>query len=256
EAGDTGRRLVAVDGLFSMEGDVADLERIVPVCEEEEADVYVDEAHAIGVLGERGAGACEVFAVEDRVQIRTGTLSKALASQGGFVAASADVIDHIRFHARAMLFTASTPPAAVASALASVRFCRTGERAERAAVLLDNARYLRRGLYELGYDVMPALATEERGEVITPIVRIGVGDSATTLRMWRALYEAGVYVHAALYPAVPPAQAMLRATVIHGHTREHLDQALTAFEAARRILAGEDNGRVREPAGSVSAARA
>ena len=223
-AGDDSSRLVAVDGIYSMEGDIADLGSIAGLCEAEATDLYVDEAHAVGVLGRRGVGACELHGVEDRVQIRTGTLSKALVSQGGFVVGSSDVIDFIRFNARAMLFTAAAPPAAVASALASVRFCQTAERRERAAEVLANAAYFCAGLRQLGYDVPTA------EEVMTPIIRIAVGDSQRALAWWRSLYEAGVYVHAALYPAVPASRAMLRATVIYGHTREHIDRALGEFE--------------------------
>lgn len=227
-AGDTRARLVAVDGIYSMEGDVAQLGPIADACEDYDADLYVDEAHAVGVLGARGAGACEVHEVEQRVQLRTGTLSKALVSQGGFAAGSAEIVDFIRFHARAALFTAAAPPAAVACALAAVRFCQTEERAERAGQVLEQAALLRRGLRELGFSVP---RTEDVG---TPIVRIGVGNSKRALAWWRQLYEEGIYVHAALYPAVPASRAMLRATVIHGHTREHVDRALEAFARLRQ----------------------
>src|ERR687887_1188176 len=145
-ASDGSGTLVVVDGVFSMEGDVCNLPPIVELCKRFGARLMVDEAHGVGVLGARGAGACEAFGLEDEVDLRMGTFSKSLASCGGFIAGPADVIDFLRIQSRAFLFTAAAVPAAVGAALAAVRICRSPEGPELFARLLDNARYLNRGL--------------------------------------------------------------------------------------------------------------
>jgi 8-amino-7-oxononanoate synthase len=221
--------MVIADGIYSMEGDVTDLTSIAEVCERHGVRLYVDEAHAVGVLGENGTGASEVFGVAERVDLRMGTMSKALASMGGFIAGPHEVIEYIRFHSRAMLFTASPVPAAAGAALAAVRFCRTAERLERAEEVLENARYLRRGLTELGFDVPVPSRTRDGREVMTPIVKVAIGDGDLTHALWKKLYHDGIYVHAAAYPSVPQGGALLRLTAIHGHTRQHLDRVLDAF---------------------------
>src|ERR687891_64463 len=152
-AGDGGGTLVVVDGVFSMEGDVAPLPEIVELCERHGARLMVDEAHAVGVLGENGTGSCELFGLEDRVDLRMGTFSKSLASCGGFIVGPGDVIEYLRIAARAFLFTAAAVPAAVGAALEAVRICRP-EGAPLYAKVLDNAAYLHRGLSELGLRVV------------------------------------------------------------------------------------------------------
>src|ERR671936_79931 len=153
-AEDGGGVLVVVDGVFSMEGDVAPLPQIVELCRAHGARLMVDEAHGAGVLGARGAGTAELFGVEDRVDLRMGTFSKSLASCGGFIAGSHEVIDFLRISARAFLFTAAAVPAAVAAALEAVRICRSPDGPELFARVLDNARHLHAGLRELGYRVV------------------------------------------------------------------------------------------------------
>jgi 8-amino-7-oxononanoate synthase len=234
--GDGGATLVVVDGVFSMEGDVSDLTQVTELCRRHGARLMVDEAHGVGVLGARGAGACELFGVEDAVDLRMGTFSKSLASCGGFIAGPADVIDAMRVAARPFLFTAAGVPAAVAAALAAVRVCRSPEGAERMARVLDNARYLHAGLRDLGFDVGEAHPLPGGGDVLTPIIPIRIGDDIAASCLWKVLYEHGVYANVALYPAVPRGAACLRTSVMATHEREHLDRALLAFEAGREML--------------------
>src|SRR6476620_6975336 len=166
---DGGGVLVVVDGVFSMEGDVADLPRIVELCKAHGARLMVDEAHAAGVLGARGAGTSEHFGVEGDVDLRMGTFSKSLASCGGFIAGPAEVIDYLRISSRAFLFTASGVPAAVGAALAALKIVRSPEGPELFARVLDNARYLGDGLRALGFRVV-----DPKGAV-TPVVPVVVG---------------------------------------------------------------------------------
>src|SRR6187200_3125808 len=169
-AEDGGGTLVVVDGVYSMEGDLCDLPAIVDLCERHGARLMVDEAHGVGVLGARGAGACELFGLEDRVDLRMGTFSKSLASCGGFIAGPAEVIDYLRIASRPFLFTAAAVPAATAAALEAVRICRSDEGPELFRRVLDNAAYLHAGLKDLGYRVVEPSVLGDGTEVITPIV--------------------------------------------------------------------------------------
>jgi 8-amino-7-oxononanoate synthase len=227
-AGDGGGVLVVVDGVFSMEGDIAPLPEIVELCERHGARLMVDEAHAVGVLGERGAGTCELFELEDRVDLRMGTFSKSLASCGGFIAGPAEVIEFLKFSSRAFMFTAAAVPAAVGAALEAVRICRTegGPMFER---LLDNAVYLHRGLSELGLRVVDPTRLPDGSDAITPIVPVVVGEDWQAALLWKALFDAGVYTNVALHPAVPPGGALLRTSLMATHERDHLDHALEIF---------------------------
>jgi 8-amino-7-oxononanoate synthase len=225
---DGGGILVVVDGVFSMEGDVADLPRIVELCKAYGARLMVDEAHAAGVLGARGAGTSEHFGVEAEVDLRMGTFSKSLASCGGFIAGSHEVIDFLRISSRAFLFTASAVPAAVGAALAALRVIRSDEGPALFARVLDNARYLRDRLRGLGFEVH-----DVGPPVTTPVVPVVVGDDWKAVLLWRALYDAGVYVNVALHPAVPPAGALLRTSVMATHDKGTLDRALEAFATVR-----------------------
>jgi 8-amino-7-oxononanoate synthase len=231
---DGGGVLVVVDGVFSMEGDVADLPRIVELCRAHGARLMVDEAHAAGVLGERGAGASELFGVEREVDLRMGTFSKSLASCGGFIAGSHEVIDFLRISSRAFLFTAAAVPAAVGAALAALRIVRSDEGPALFARVLDNARYLSDGLRRLGFEVV-----DDGQSITTPIVPVVVGDDWKAVLLWRALYDAGVYVNVALHPAVPPAGALLRTSVMATHDRPTLDRALAAFEDVKKAFESE-----------------
>jgi 8-amino-7-oxononanoate synthase len=230
-ADDGGGVLVVVDGVFSMEGDVAPLPEIVELCAKYGARLMVDEAHGVGVLGARGAGACEALDVEDRVDLRMGTFSKSLASCGGFIAGPAEVIDFLRIQSRAFMFTASAVPAAVGAALGALRVIRSDEGPELFARVLENAAYLRDGFEQLGYRTIET-------DRLTPIIPVLIGDDWQAVLMWRALYDAGVYVNVAIHPAVPPGGALLRTSVMATHQREHLDRALAMFEKVKPAAAG------------------
>jgi 8-amino-7-oxononanoate synthase len=227
-AGDGGGVLVVVDGVFSMEGDVCDLPAIVELCERHGARLMVDEAHAVGVLGERGAGTCELFGLEDRVDLRMGTFSKSLASCGGFITGPAEVVDYLRIASRPFIFTAAAVPAAVGAALGALRVIRSEGR-ELMNALLDNAAYLRRGFLDLGLQVVEPGTLTDGTEVVTPVVPVKVGEDWQAVLFWKALFDAGVYTNVAIHPAVPPNQALLRTSLMATHRREHLDRALEIF---------------------------
>ena len=232
-AGDGGGVLVVVDGVFSMEGDICDLPAIVERCRRHGARLMVDEAHALGVLGARGAGTCELFGLEDEVDLRMGTFSKSLASCGGFIAGSAEVVDYLRVTSRPFIFTASAVPAAVGAALGALRVIR----AEGPALmerLLENSAYLRRGYRDLGLRVVEPGTLPDGSEANTPVVPVVVGEDWQAVLLWKALFDAGVYTNVALHPAVPPQGALLRTSLMATHEREHLDRALGIFE---RVLA-------------------
>lgn len=232
-AGDPGGVLIVVDGVFSMEGDVAPLREIVELGGRYGARIMVDEAHGAGVLGARGAGAAELLGVEDRVDLRMGTFSKSLASCGGFLAGPTEVIEYLRIQSRSFLFTASAVPAAVGAALAALQIIRSEEGPRLMAKVLENARYWRDGLQELGLRVV-----ETPGDIVTPVIPVLVEDDWKAGLLWKALWDAGIFVNVAIHPAVPPGGALLRTSVMATHDTATLDDALrrvgevkTAFEA-------------------------
>jgi 8-amino-7-oxononanoate synthase len=250
---DGGGVLVAVDGVFSMEGDVAPLVEIVELCRGYGARLMVDEAHAAGVLGARGSGAAELLDVEDGVDLRMGTFSKSLAACGGFVAGPADVIDYLRISSRAFLFTASAVPAALGAALAALRIVRSPEGSRLLARVCENARYLAAGLEELGYRVLSGEPVRMGprpdapvAAVTTPIIPILVGDDWKAALLWRALYDRGVFTNCALHPAVPPAGALLRTSVMATHDRATLDRAIEVFAEVKRQFEHE-HGAIAAP---------
>ena len=236
---DGGGILVVVDGVFSMEGDVAPLPQVAELCERFGARLMVDEAHGAGVLGARGAGTAELMGVEDRCDLRMGTFSKSLASCGGFVAGTHEVIDFLRIQSRAFLFTAAGVPAAVGAALAALRIIRSEEGPELFARVLDNAVYLNRGLHEIGFHVVEPQPLPDGSTVVTPIVPVVVGDDWKAVFLWRQLYDAGVFVNVALHPAVPPGGALLRTSVMATHDRATLDLALQRFAAVKAAFEDE-----------------
>ncbi len=252
---DGGGVLVVVDGVFSMEGDVAPLLEICALCERYGARLMVDEAHGAGVLGARGAGTAELLGVEERVDLRMGTFSKSLASCGGFIAGPADVIDYLRVSSRPFLFTASGVPAALGAALAALRVMRSPEGAQLLERVLANAWRLRDGLHELGFAVVspqplpqrpsvqaaPGVRADADGRptIVTPIVPLLVCDDWKAALLWRALYDAGVFVNTALHPAVPPGGALLRTSVMATHDAATIERALGAFERVKSAFEAE-----------------
>jgi 8-amino-7-oxononanoate synthase len=247
--GDGGGVLVVVDGVFSMEGDIAPLQEVAALADRYGARLMVDEAHGAGVLGARGAGTSELLGVEDSVDLRMGTFSKSLASCGGFIAGSHDVIDFLRVQSRAFLFTASGVPAAAAAALAALRVLRSDEGRRMLSDVLDNARYMRDGLERAGFAVVgaqqlpagsqPDAPGVQDGNVVTPIIPVLVGDDWKAVLLWRALFDAGVFVNTALHPAVPPGGALLRTSVMATHDRATLDQALDRFASVKKSFEAE-----------------
>jgi len=239
---DGGGVLVVVDGVFSMEGDVPPLPEICDLCERFGARLMVDEAHGAGVLGTRGAGASEHFAVEDRVDLRMGTFSKSLASCGGFLAGPADVIEFLRVQSRAFLFTASAVPAAVGAAQAALRIVRTEEGRALMAQVLDNARYWSDGLVERGFKVV------RHGDLVTP--RSSPSWSRTTGRRGccgRRSTTPGCSSTRPCNPAVPPGGALLRTSVMATHDTATLDRALDAF-ASVKVSFEAEHGPLPRPA--------
>jgi 8-amino-7-oxononanoate synthase len=236
---DGGGVLVVVDGVFSMEGDVAPLPEIADICAAHGARLMVDEAHALGVLGARGAGASELLGIEDRVDLRMATFSKSLASCGGVIAGSAEVTEYLRFQARSFMFTAAAVPAAVGATLAAVRICRSAEGRELMARALANARYLHAGLARLGFRVVEPTRLADGSEIVTTVVPVVVGEDWKAALLWKALYDAGVFVNVAIHPAVGPAGALLRTSVMATHEPATLDQALERFASVKRAFEAE-----------------
>ncbi len=211
-------RLVVVDGIYSMEGDIADVPELVRLCRKYGAALAIDDAHSLGVLGPQGDGTAAHFGMVDDVDIIVGTFSKSLASVGGFIAGSERVINYLRHHSRPFIFTAALPPANTAGVLAALEVMkREPERRER---LWHNTRRLSSGLRSLGYDI---------GPTVTPIVPVLIGPLDRTLIMWRRMFDAGVFTNPVVPPAVPQAQCRLRTSLMATHTDEQIDFCLDAF---------------------------
>ncbi len=211
-------KLIVTDGVFSMEGDIADLPEITRLAHKHEARVMVDDAHSIGVLGEHGRGTAEHFHLEDKVDIIMGTFSKSFASLGGFIAADEEVIHYIKHFSRALIFSASPPPAAVAAVRASLRILKAEpERRER---LWQITHRMHREFKAMGYDI---------GTTQTPIVPLVIGDDMKTFAFWKALTEAGLFTNPIVSPAVPPGQALIRTSYTATHTDAQLDRVLQVF---------------------------
>src|SRR5437773_6145086 len=200
-------KLVVVDGLYSMEGDLAPLPDIVRVAREYGARLLVDDAHGIGVLGARGAGACEAMGVEDQVDLVMGTFSKSFASLGGFIAGPRVVMDYLRHHARALIFSASVTPASAAAALASLDIIeREPQLRTRLKQISDK---MRNGFQAMGLEVGVGNGT--------PIVPIFIGDRVKTMQVWRRILDRGVFVNAIIVPAVQPGRDLLRTSFMATH---------------------------------------
>jgi 8-amino-7-oxononanoate synthase len=218
-------KLIVVDGLYSMEGEIADIPALLAVARERGAALAVDEAHALGVLGPNGDGASAHHGVLDQVDVITGTFSKSLASIGGFVAGARSVVDYLRHHSRPLIFTASLPPASTAGVLAALAVMR-GE-PERRERLWRNTERLHEGFEKLGFDT---------GASTTPIVPVLIGTLEQTLLCWRRLFDAGVFTNPVIPPAVPADACRLRTSVMATHTFEQIDFCLEAFAEVGRDL--------------------
>lgn len=210
-------KLVVVDGVFSMGGDIAPLPEIAPICKKYGARLMVDDAHSIGVLGE-GRGTAAHFGMDDDADLVMGTFSKSFASLGGFIAGKAKVIDYIKHTARSLIFSASIPAANAAAALAALEIMQTEP--ERRQRLLAIAEKMRKGYKALGFNV---------GDTQTPIIPIIIGDDTKTFMTWKALFAAGVYTNPVISPAVPPGMALLRTSYMATHTDEQMDRVLDIF---------------------------
>ncbi len=216
-------KLVVVDGVFSMSGEIAPLPEIASLCHEYGARLMVDDAHGMGVTG-RGHGTAAHYGLTDQVDLIMGTFSKSFASIGGFIAGAASTIHWIKHLARPLIFSASLPAPNVAAALAALEVIeQEPERVERVNAIAER---MRRGYRELGFKV---------GSSDTPIVPILIGDQLKTLKTWKALFEAGVYTNVAIPPAVPPGESILRTSYMATHTDEQMDEVLRVFAQVGEI---------------------
>ncbi len=228
EQPDAGGVLVAVDGIYSMEGDWAPLAEVAAACTDFGARLLVDEAHALGVVGPRGAGTCAAMGVQP--DLTMGTFSKSLASCGGFIAGARSVIDYLKVTCRPLMFTASGVPAALAAALEAARIAQVED--WRREAVAARAEQLRAGLAQLGYRVA--------GHVESPIVALHVDDNWAAGLLWKSLLDHGVYTNCAIPPAVP--RAVLRTSVMATHSEGDIDRALEGFEAALSELPAVGTG--------------
>lgn len=215
-------KLVVVDGLFSMEGDIAPLPQMIPVIKKHGARLMVDDAHAMGVLG-GGRGTAAHFGVTDDVDLIMSTFSKSFASLGGFIAGEEDVVSFVKHVGRSMIFSASIPPSNTAAALAALEIMRAEP--DRIRQVNNNADYMRRELNLLGFDT---------GNSCTPVIPIIIGDDQLCFYVWGQLFDAGLFVNPVICPAVPEGRALLRTSYMATHTRDQLDRALAIYEHVGR----------------------
>ncbi|HQD36220.1 MAG TPA: pyridoxal phosphate-dependent aminotransferase family protein [Thermodesulfovibrio thiophilus] len=218
-------KLVIVDGVFSMEGDIAKLPEVVKLCKKYGARLMVDDAHGIGVLGQTGRGTSEHFGVEEDIDLVMGTYSKSLASIGGFIAGARDVINYIKHFGRAFIFSASPPPASVAAVSAAIDIIENEP--ERREQLWRNTNKMLKSFRELGFDI---------GVAETPIIPVIVGEDELAFKFVMMLQEEGIFANVAVSPAVPPGKALIRTSYMATHTDEHLDRVLEAFKKVGKAL--------------------
>ncbi|OGU25476.1 MAG: 8-amino-7-oxononanoate synthase [Ignavibacteria bacterium GWA2_54_16] len=211
-------KLIVSDGVFSTSGEILDLPGLVKVAKKYNARILVDDAHAVGVIGKGGRGTASHFGLEKETDLTMGTFSKTFASLGGFVVGDRSVINYLKHHAPALIFSASPTPASVASALAALDVLEAEP--WRIDKLMQNARKMRKGFKEMGYRVI------EHDSAVVPVI---IGDTEKVLMMWRALFDAGVFVNAFIRPGVPPGLEMLRTSYMATHEDVHLDKILNVF---------------------------
>jgi 8-amino-7-oxononanoate synthase len=218
-------KMIVVDGVFSMEGDITDLPGIVRLAKKYQARVMVDDAHGLGVLGKNGRGTAEHFGLENEVDLTMGTFSKSFVSIGGFVAGSRKVISYIKHNARSLIFSAAATPAAVATVLAALEIIETEpERRER---LWQITKFMRNGFQQMGFNTGPSQ---------TPIIPIFIGDDEKCFAMWKCLWDEGIFTTPVIHPAVLHGQALIRTSYSANHTDEELNLILTAFQKCGRAL--------------------
>jgi 8-amino-7-oxononanoate synthase len=217
--------MIVVDGVFSMEGDLCDLPRLVELKDRYGARLMIDDAHGVGVMGKHGRGTAEHFGLEDSTDLVMGTFSKSLATVGGFVAGDHRVVDYIKHHARSLIFSAAPPPASVASVIKALEIIE--REPERRQQLWENTEYMMREFTNLGFDT---------GDSESPVIPLVVGEDAAAFRMTIRLQEEGVFANPVISPAVPQGRAMMRTSYMATHTRDHLDRALEAFRKVGREM--------------------
>ncbi len=219
-------KLIVTDGIFSREGDIVDLPALVALAEFYNAQVMVDDAHSLGVLGPRGGGTAQHFGLESKVDLIMGTFSKSLASIGGVIAGPEPVVHYLKHHARSLIFSASMPPSSVATVLAALEIIE--EEPERREALWRNARRMQEGLRNLGYDI---------GLSETPVIPVLIGEMQRMFVFWKQLYDVGVFTNPVTPPAVPENSCRLRISLMATHTDEHVDQVLEAFAHVGKRMA-------------------
>ena len=219
DQGKPGGRMIVTDGVFSMSGHIADLPGLVTLARTYGARLVVDDAHAVGVLGEGGRGTAEHFGLEDEIDLIVGTFSKSFGSVGGFMAGPRKVVQYVKHHARPFIFTAALPAMQMAAALKALDIMETEP--QHREQLWQNVRTLHQGMSRLGFDT---LGTE------TPIVPVLIGADEVTLQVWRGLWDEGVFTTPAIPPSVPFGQAIIRTSVNANHTQDQLERLLQAFK--------------------------
>jgi 8-amino-7-oxononanoate synthase len=218
-------KMIVVDGIYSMEGDIARLPEIVALARKHRAAILVDDAHSIGVLGRNGSGTADHFGLTDEIEIIAGTFSKSLASIGGYVASDRATIDYLKHHSRALIFSASMAPACVAAARKAIDIIIAEP--ERREALWRNTHFMREGLQSIGLDT---------GESETPIIPVVIGETERCFMFWRALHDAGLFVNPVVAPATPPDRALIRISVMATHTIDQLTRALDTIERVARSM--------------------
>jgi len=218
-------KLIVSDGVFSTGGEIVDLPRLNEIAKKYNARILIDDAHSVGVIGEGGRGTPSEFGLVDEIDLTMGTFSKTFGSLGGFVAGDAKVIDYIKHHSAALIFSASPTPSSVAAAMASLEILI--EEPWRVKKLTDNANKIRTELTAAGFNIIPGR---------TGIVPVIVGDDMLAFKMWRMLYDDGVFVNVFISPGVPQGRQMMRTSYMSSHEDEHLDVIINAFKKSGKAL--------------------
>jgi 8-amino-7-oxononanoate synthase len=218
-------KLIVTDGVFSVTGEIVDLPNLIPVAKKYNARVMIDDAHAVGVIGKGGRGTASYWDLVDETDIVMGTFSKTFSSLGGFVAGPERVINYLKHHSPALIFSASPTPASCASALAALDILE--EQPELVDKLIANSKYMQEGFKKLGFNIV---------ESTTGIVAVIIGDVDKSFIFWRKLYDNGVFVNAFIPPGVPPNMSMMRTSYMATHEKKHLDRILEVFEMVGKEL--------------------